>query len=295
MKEILVSSPSEISPRVLAQARLELESALQMINTDNNELIINDTKWFQLMNRKATPTVMNSAKFITSAVANNLKSHGWFPETTLSGQTIDGYKEFECSGGFSLPREALLQVVGRKWDEGESDEIPNLFARLYRKYHSRKCFGLATELEDFSSLFTRHEDQINVRIGFEFETGNIASSFRALSKLDSLYKKGLIDVGVFVTSIDKASTATEIWPVSNRNGSFEELKNRDYKSNVEIPLLEYGFSPDKIDPSAKYLAADGTTFSPTPTGKNVEVSGQTFQVYATPEGREVLLPLTDLL
>ena len=290
MKAILVSDPCEIAPTVLNQAKNELETALKKITTQGNELVVNDTRWFQKMNRKPTPTVMNSAKFITGAVAKNLKSLKWQTEAELNGQTIDGFKEFDCAGGLRLTREALLKVVGRKWDQEETDEVPGLFARLYRKYYSRECFELASDLGHVSSLFTRHQEKVKVRIGFEFETGNIASSFRALSKLDSLYKQGVIDVGVFVTSIDKATTATRIWPVSNRNGSFEELKNRDYSRNVEIPLIEYGFRPDKIDPKAPYLAADGTTYTPVRSRRVETISGQQFKVFKTPEGREVLLP-----
>ena len=167
--------------------------------------------------------------------------------------------------------------------------MPDLFAGLYRKYYLRGCFGLSSDLKELSYLFTEREEHLNVRIGFEFETGNIASSFRALSKLDSLYKQGAIDIGVFVTSIDKGSTATRIWPSSNRNGSFEELKNRDYKRNVEVPLIEYGFRPDRIDSTAPYLFKDGSTYYPIFTGKDVEVSGKLFSIY-TSDGVEVLLP-----
>ncbi|MDB2497520.1 hypothetical protein N9X25_10280 [Verrucomicrobiales bacterium] len=290
MKAILVSAPSEIAPSVLAQAKIELETALGKIATSGNEFVVNDTKWFQRMNRKATPTVMNSAKFITGAVARNLEALGWKTEKKLHYQKIDGFKEFECEGGVTLTRDALRDVFLAKWDEGKRDEDPTLFADLHRKYFSRNCFVLDSGLENVSSKFSRHEDRIKIRIGFEFETGNIASSFRALSKLDSLYKQEAIDVGVFVTSIDKGTTATRIWPVSNRNGSFQELKNRDYKRNVEIPLIEYGFRPDRIDSAATYLAADGTTYAPDCTGRIEEISGQQFRVYKTPEGREVLLP-----
>jgi hypothetical protein len=290
MKDILVSAPCEIAPSILTQAKKELETALRNITTDTTELVVNDTKWFQKIYQKATPTVMNSAKFITGAVAKNLRALEWKTEAELNGQTIDGFKEFSCVGGLRLTRDALLHVVGRRWDEEETDQVPDLFARLYRKYYSRKCFELASDLGHVSSLFTRHEDNLKVRIGFEFETGNIASSFRALSKLDSLYKQDVLDVGVFVTSIDKATTATRIWPVSNRNGSFEELINRDYRRNVEIPLIEYGFRPDRVNPEAPYLAGDGTTYIPVPSGRVETISGQQFKVFTTPEGREVLLP-----
>ena len=73
---------------------------------------------------------------------------------------------------------------------------------------------------------------------------NIASSFRSLYKLGFLYSEFEIDAGVFITSIDKNNCATRIWPVSNRNGSFQELKQRNYKRMVVLPLWEFGFAPD---------------------------------------------------
>ena len=73
---------------------------------------------------------------------------------------------------------------------------------------------------------------------------NIASSFRSLYKLGFLYSESEIDAGVFITSIDKNNCATRIWPVSNRNGSFQELKQRNYKRMVVLPLWEFGFAPD---------------------------------------------------
>lgn len=92
------------------------------------------------------------------------------------------------------------------------------------------------------------------------ETGNIASSFRAIQKLDGLYKNKMIDIGVFVTSVDKAESAARIWPTSNRNGIFEELTRRNYTDQRSYPSIDIGFKPDSFSSSVDYLSANGKTY-----------------------------------
>ena len=95
------------------------------------------------------------------------------------------------------------------------------------------------------------------RIGLEFETGNIASSFRAINKLQTLFNEDLIDVGVFITSKSKENGAARIWPSSNRNGSFEELSNRKYQTQRSYPHIDISFWPDGYDNSAPYFDEHG--------------------------------------
>lgn len=290
MKDILVSQPKEIPHSVRNSVVSEIGTALRQIVTSNDEFIVNDTKWFQLLSNRAKPTVMNSAKFITKLLADHLESLGWHTEATIMNQTIDGFKEFPSKGGLRLSKEGFFEIVGTAWDVTHEQEIPSLVSNLMHKYVCRQCFDLDPNLASDKKFFVGHEGEAEIRVGFEFETGNIASSFRALSKLDTLYKKNMIDVGVFVTSIDKSTTATRIWPVSNRNGSFEELKQRNYKGNVEIPLIEIGFEPDRIDQTAPYLGDDKTTYFPNSTGEQITIAGEIFDEYETPSSRKVLLP-----
>ena len=80
--------------------------------------------------------------------------------------------------------------------------MPDLFAGLYRKYYLRGCFGLSSDPE--RAIFHRARGTSQWELDLSLRLC-IASSFRALSKLDSLYKQGAIDIGVFVTSIDKVN------------------------------------------------------------------------------------------
>ena len=72
-------------------------------------------------------------------------------------------------------------------------------------------------------------------------------------KLSVLFGTGKIDAGVFITSLDKSKAATRIWPARNRNGSFQELQQRQYRVFAELPLWEIGFAPDGFSSTAKYL------------------------------------------
>ena len=130
-----------------------------------------------------------------------------------------------------------------------------------------------------------------MRIGLEFETGNIASSFRALYKLGFLYNEGEIDAGVFITSVDKNTCACRIWPVSNRNGSFQELNQRNYKRMVVLPLWEFGFAPDGFSDTASFLGSDGQLFAPSATSTVFTATdGSTYDVFTGERAKKVLKP-----
>jgi hypothetical protein len=107
--------------------------------------------------------------------------------------------------------------------------------------------------------------------------------------LNFLFRKGEIDAGVFITSRDKQSTAARIWPVSNRNGSFEELERRNYRETISFPSWELSFAPDGVSQTAPYLARDGTTYEPVNTGRTETVGGVTYEVWSG-DGKELFRP-----
>ena len=284
MKATTLHVPPELSATVRQEIEDEVTAALVRIRTTPDEFVVNPTRWFRGQGRKATPTVMNSAKYITGGVERELRNLGWTPEKTIIDQRIDAYKEFKGEGnGVWLPKSEILRLTDEFWDS--HDDPSDHFGKLVSCYSTRRVFDRTVVAE-----YNEAEEPSIIRVGFEFETGNIASSFRALSKLDTLFKTDKIDVGVFVTSLDKR-TATQIWPPSNRNGSFEELKNRSYSTNVSLPLLEIGIAPDRIDPKSPYLASDGTTYQPTETDTSRTVDGVVYSVHEDNRGNQILLPV----
>ena len=112
----------------------------------------------------------------------------------------------------------------------------------------------------------------------EFETGNIASSFRAISKLNNLFDIGEIDIGVFITSEDKTSS-TKIWPSSNRNGSIEELNKRKFIQSIKFPAIIVGFAPDGWDENVGFLKSDKNRFSLSENIEIREIEGKSYIHY----------------
>src|SRR5262249_25316698 len=134
------------------------------------------------------------------------------------------------STGYALDQARFLQFFESYWTDHPTESLDLAFVRLYQMYHRRAFFGIGHLHPKYHGFFapTPIPDGTVVRVGLEFETGNIASSFRALWKLNILYLANLLDAGVFITSLDKTTTAARIWPQSNRNGSFTELEQRNY-------------------------------------------------------------------
>ncbi len=163
--------------------------------------------------------------------------------------------------------------------------IYNLFPMFYGMYADRFCFNLPP-LESIKYLFEKKYVSYRYKIGIEFETGNVASSFRAINKLNGLFHQGQIDGGCFITSIDKKNSATRIWPVSNRNGSFQELKNRSYLSQVSLPLICIGFAPDGFSRAAPFLGANGALYNLESTGHKDDETK--LDIYTNYEGIEFL-------
>ena len=259
----------------------EVETALHNVSTVNGRFVVNDTEWFwQNPAGKIKPSVVNSAKFITNRFQAYLHDDlGWIPEKKISDQAVDAYKEFEANFHlYSIPEEAYLELL---------DAYQKLFGKsagpIATSIHQKYCDGGSAELNkhllSLEHFFERKLENKKLRVAIEFETGNIASSFRAANKLEYLFNEGKIDLGIFITSNDKPNCAARIWPVTNRNGSFQELENRGFGASLTVPIWFVGFEPDEFDRSAPYLAEDGTTYQLKNTERKIEVSGKRYEIW----------------
>jgi hypothetical protein len=282
-------------PSVVATEISEaIEAALGAISTTSSgQFVVNDSAWYARKRRGGTARcVINSASFLSSKFQRNLELRaGWHGEYRLDGQNIDGYAEIKARGhAFMLPKRKLVELLEAYMTQLEVDEslIGQMFTMFYGMYVARGLFTLEGIPTNLRHYFTEVAFDSPFRVGVEFETGNIASSFRAFQKLNTLFARGHIDAGVFVTAIDKASCATRIWPATNRNGSFQELVNRNYRDSLIYPSVDYGFAPDGFDATARYLGEDGKTFLPASTGKTEVREGTTYEVWVGNNSDEIL-------
>jgi hypothetical protein len=229
-------TPGEIEDAIRDRITSDVTDALNSIRTVGNEFVVNDTPWYGPNGGKVRPRVVNSADFLSRRFTGFLKDHrGWDREKVVGaqgvegeaaaeGQKIDAYIELETSPGFILGRANLFPFV-EEYTADHTDQSPDrVMVLFYQMYACRTCFQVGPLEEKYRHYFEQADTTRPIRIGLEFETGNIASSFRSLNKLGFLYRRGLIDAGVFITSRDKGS-ATRIWPASNRNGSFQVSRN----------------------------------------------------------------------
>lgn len=281
--------PKSISDLVINNVFCALES----VTTVEDKFIINDTDWYWLNQRdKIMPTAVNSAQFISKRFLKSLEANGWSSEKTIAGQTIDSFIEVEIEGEqYSLSEGKFLPLLNEMRNSGV-DNYGRLSTYIFENYVQRKNPIKDEIVSTFESFFTITSGKKSFQIGLEFETGNIASSFRAITKLDGLYKTGKIDVGVFITSHDKANCSHRIWPPSNRNGSFQELDNRHYQNSRSYPAIDISFKPDGFDKNAEYLRDDGTTYKMDVLG-TVELDGGKYEK-ADAKGRLVYRPLSQL-
>ena len=278
---------TEIGKRVVE----DVTRALCSIVTCDDRFVVNDSEWFIKRGKGGvTPCVMNAAKFLSQKFQTVLReSCGWETEKELAGQAIDAYVELATvSRKFRISTNIEFVDFFRTWCEDNKPENIRLeFLACWRRFVQIGVNEVSEIGKPYQQFF--HETgagPTTIRIGLEFETGNIASSFRALDKLETLFVTGLIDCGVFVTSIDKEHAAARIWPTSNRNGSFAELENRNYRHNRTVPLWEFGFEPDEFDRSAPFF--DNTVlYEPIPTGRTTKHAGVTYEVFQ--RGGEKLL------
>lgn len=285
--------PQGIDSSVLERIERDVKLALMSVKTQGDKFIINDTVWWSNQEARKTPNpcVVNSAKFITKKFQNKLVELGWEKEKTLKDQRIDGYVEIEIGTSCNLAEDRLTKVYELLTAQDSEEDLDKVFSTLYQMYVKRKCFNINHLPSEVESYFQKSNVGRHIRIGLEFETGNIASSFRSLSKLYSIYRFNLIDAGVFITSADKSSVAARIWPPSNRNGSFEELDKRDYRRNVLFPLWEFSFAPDGVSKDADYLGSNAQLYKILDIGETEEISGRTYAVFKGEKNRRLLKPI----
>lgn len=289
------SKPTELLPAVDDRVFKDVSASLKAIKTTGEQCIVNDTAWFSLKGDRAKRCVMNQAEYFSKQFLAALhKVQGWEKEKTIEGQRIDAFIRIAAAGStFVLTNENFRQFIIGYWSDHPDMEIADI-SRLYGMYCKRNIYDIPPNLPArFRHLFTRGvpDERIEVRVGLEFETGNISSAFRAFSKLNTLYSLGCIDLGVFITT--NRAAAIRIWPASNRNVSYEELENRKYKSNIQFPLWEFVFEPDGYDREAPYLKADGTVYAPVATNQIDAYGGNRYRVFrkSRENTEELLLPI----
>jgi len=274
-----------------AEIRNDIDLALRAIRTSGDDFVVNDSPWFwQNPAGQINPCVANSAKFITRTFQGYLKNYrGWTIEKSLSRQDIDAYKEFTGDFDvFSLDSAKFIDLLIAYESYYGGQTSGPIASSIYMQYCLNSAPALSVELLPFRNFFQARRKRMTLRVAVEFETGNIASSFRAVQKLDVLYRASLIDLGIFITSHDKSSCSTRIWPPSNRNGSFEELDHRNFSQGIIIPLWQVGFAPDRFNPFAEYLAEDGTLYTMQAIGQTRTVNGLLYEVFRDVKGQERL-------
>jgi len=274
----------EIHDRILN----DVTAALNEVRTGAEGFIVNDTPWYWINPKgKRMPSVVNAATFISEKFQLGLVALNWQKEYVAAGQRIDGFLNFRAQvQTYRLPVDQFLDFL-RDYEKATSESSGPVASRIYYGYCQRSAVSIAAFPDSLRHYFLANDEGIDLRVGLEFETGNIASSFRALRKLDYLYVENAIDLGVFITAQSKKRCASRIWPASNRNGSFEELEKRNYKRELIVPLLEFGFEPDGFDRTAPYLGANGALYEMASLGRATNVAGVNLPLFDA-DGREVV-------
>lgn len=290
MKVHWLDTPDLGSSVVEQKLREQLKGALESIATKDGAFWVNDSAWYQQTSQgKIKPCVVNSAKFITTNFQNYLLSeYDWETEMTIRDQTFDAYKIFEAEFTlFSMKAESFLGFLAAYEEEKAMPSGP-IATSVYQDFVVRGQAMVAEEFAFAERFFKPKTTTTKIRIGLEFETGNIASSFRALNKLEKLYRHQEIDLGVFVTSINKRDCSARIWPQTNRNGSFEELDKRGFAEDVGMPLWKVAFEPDGFDQAGPYLGDDATTYELSATTETLVDGATEYEVWIAGAGRRVL-------
>lgn len=292
--KIKLEHDGEFIPPTILRTSIEIIStSLQKIVTCDEGFIVNDTIHFRKQrNNKITPCVMNSANFISRRFQSNLATFdGCRGETKIIEQDIDGIITCQYSGtGYKIRDENRLLEVLHNYIKHRGlppDSVFTLFPMFYGMYVQSDIYDIAHLSPEDQQLFDEVVVDKTFRLGVEFETGNVASSFRAINKLFILFQAGHIDAGIFVTSTDKSSSATRIWPVSNRNGSFQELRQRNFMKQISLPLICIGFAPDGFDSNAPFLGRTGALYDIKYTGRQ----SPPFDIYVGEDGEEILRPI----
>lgn len=281
-----------LPPQILESAVNIITSCLNNIKTTEDSFIVNDLVHFRRQrNQRITPCVMNSATYISKKFQSNLDEiEGCKGETQIIGQDIDGLIKLRYRGHGYIIRDKnrLLEVIHKyiALKNLPLDSVFKLFPMFYGMYVQSDFYDISHLPLETHILFDRVDVDREFTLGVEFETGNVASSFRALNKLFVLFQSKHIDAGIFVTSIDKANSATRIWPVSNRNGSFQELKQRDFMRQVSLPLICIGFAPDGFDRNAPFLGRNGSLYQL----ESTNTYDGPYEICRGEEGEDILRP-----
>lgn len=244
----------------------------------DEHLICNDSKWFSVKGNKLKPCVKNQAEYLSKKFQAKLNTLGWAIEKEIDDQRIDSFISYSYEGAFLQLSKARLMDLISEIDPDDPSFIPKVTDSL--SLYKRKSPIVANQriAEDNDVKYGKFD----VRIGLEFETGNIASSFRAIGKLNFLYETGQIDIGVFVTCASK-DDSTRIWPSSNRNGSLTELKNRKFLSQIKFPSIVAGFKPDGYSRDADYLGRTGSKYRIPLSTEAFEMKGKRYRYAADKE------------
>jgi len=261
------------------------------INTQGNKFVGNDTLWFQKNpTGKITPTALNSAHFISKTFQENLKKLGWDIEKTIDDQTFDAYFEKKVSAKVFRPsKKDFPKIIEKIWKiKRKSYEYPIVLMRAWREL-IKIVFKIQYKKipKNLYSLFPVNSKKKILRVGLEFETGNIASCFRSINKLGILYKENHIDFGILVTFRNKANSACRLFPTSNRNGSFEELDSRKFSKMVDYPLWEVAFEPDSFSKKALYLGSKPNELFEPKFIKNEIINDIKYECFRSHDGRDL--------
>ena len=277
--------PEDVTKRIIG----DVTHALNSIKTKNDQFIVNDTKWyFKNPKGEVKPSVVNRAGFLSSIFQNALEDIGWEKEPTLNGQTFDAQLDLvQTIDVWKLGVAQYLKLLSAMHDE-DDDNFGHKATDIYRRYVLSESIYLPRWLEPYRCFFTTTKKPKHIVVGLEFETGNIASSFRAINKLQGLYDLNLIDIGVFITSFSKEDGACRIWPVSNRNGSFEELNMRNYVESRSYTAIDISFRPDSYSNVAPYFNNE-STYKLNVTGK-VQLEGKEYDIAVTIDNEKKYCP-----
>ena len=285
-------APQDIASEIEREVRLALEAVENPLGT--GQFISNNTECFKLTKYKPTRCVMNMADFISQTFEKKLhNSYNWVRQYKSLEQKIDAYKEFEFSGSaYQVDADNFRKLVFDYWDNSniEYEKILAFIQEIWGMYVQRAKFNISGLPEQYHQYFIRasEEDKKIARVGLEFETGNISSSFRSFMKLNFLFVNNIIDFGVFVTTNKEA--AHSIWPSSNRNSTFEELAKRKYKATFRFPLWEFCYIPDGYSKQAKFLNRDGTLYELRDTEEIHVYNRRNYRVYIRGTSEEILIP-----
>jgi len=255
MKLYYTNVDERIPEIIITKIKKDIEVSFSF---ENNDFKVNPTLYYRNNSKGLSPTVMNQAEYISKSFQKNLEKCGWEYDYTIIGQEIDGYIDLKIGKieSYCIKKNQVHNLIS-KISPDDHQFIEKIIS-LYQMYYQRNCF--TPDPNNNIKDFTKTTGPNNYRIGLEFETGNIASSFRAFSKLNNLYEKNKIDIGVFITSHNK-NVSTKIWPTSNRNGSLEELKKRDFEHELRFPYIVLGFEPEGWDSTCDFLHKTGTRYS----------------------------------